>query len=195
MNKRAAFATALTLTALLALTGCSAAATSEQAPSPATSAPSGMSDSNMADVMFATMMIPHHEQAVEMADMILVKTEIDDRVIGLAKQSKAAQSPEITTMRGWLEVWGEDSGSGMDGMNHGDGMMTGADMDTLESASGTDASRLFLEQMMQHHEGAIVMAQNEIDNGQYADAVTLAQEIVDAQTGEIDLMREILSSL
>ena len=57
-------------------------------------------------MMFARMMIPHHQQAIEMSDMILAKQGIDPRVIDLAKQIKAAQGPEIEKMQGWLNQWG-----------------------------------------------------------------------------------------
>lgn len=60
----------------------------------------------MADTHFAMMMIPHHQQAIEMSDIILAKQGIDPRVVDLAKQIKAAQDPEIETMQGWISQWG-----------------------------------------------------------------------------------------
>ena len=68
-------------------------------------------------------------------------------------------------------------------------------MQALEDATGPDAGRLFLEQMIQHHEGAVDMAQEEVDNGQNSDAVALAETIIDAQTEEIATMKEILATL
>ncbi|WP_111719358.1 DUF305 domain-containing protein [Homoserinimonas sp. OAct 916] len=195
MHTRAALTTAITLSALIALSGCATTPTTDQATTPSSAAPIAVGDANTADVMFTTMMIPHHEQAVEMADMVLAKNGIDSQVTALAEQIKAAQGPEIETMRGWLEAWGVDSNSGMGGMNHGDGMMTGTDMDALDRASGDEASRLFLEQMIQHHEGAIQMAESEVDTGQNPDVVALAQRMDDAQTAEITTMRTILTSL
>jgi len=154
---------------------------------------------NAADEMFVTMMIPHHEQAVEMADMILAKDGIDDRVVALAERIQAAQGPEIDTMTGWLDAWGVepvDSGmDGMEGMDHGDGMMSDEDMAALESAEGAEAARLFLEQMIQHHQGAIDMAEAEVTNGTNPDAVALANKIVDDQTAEIAEMEELLTQL
>lgn len=202
-------------------------------------------DFNAADEMFVTMMIPHHQQAIEMSDMILVKQGIDPRVADLAKQIKAAQGPEIEQMQGWLNQWGM---SGMPGMNdmpgmsgtssnapgdhggmHGsdtatasptttmpmpmpsgsmmpgmpgmgdmpgmDGMMSPADMDALKNAQGVEASKLFLTQMIKHHQGAITMSQNEIKDGQFPDAVALAKSIVTSQQKEIDTMNQILGSL
>jgi uncharacterized protein (DUF305 family) len=83
----------------------------------------------------------------------------------------------------------------MGGMDHGDGMMSEDDMQALEGATGPDAGALFLEQMIQHHKGAVDMAQEEVDNGQNSDAVALAETIIDAQTEEIATMKEILATL
>ncbi|MEW2011106.1 DUF305 domain-containing protein [Microbacterium sp. NPDC078814] len=154
---------------------------------------------NAADEMFATMMIPHHQQAIEMADMILGKDDIDPQVVTLAEQIKAAQGPEIETMKGWLEEWGapydESAVDGMSGMDHGDGMMSDEDMTALESATGTEATRLFLDGMIMHHQGAITMAQSQLDNGQNEDALELAQQVIDGQSAEITTMQAILATL
>ncbi len=195
MHTRAVLPTAITLGALIALSGCTSPPNSAETAAPSSTAPITASDANMADVMFTMMMIPHHEQAVEMADMILTKSGINSQVTSLAEQIKAAQIPEIETMRGWVEAWRADTVPGMGDMNHGDGMMTGTDMDRLKDASGDEASRLFLEQMIQHHEGAIQMAQAEVDAGQNPDVVGLAQTMIDAQTAEIATMRTILAGL
>lgn len=155
-----------------------------------------------ADVMFAQMMIPHHQQAVEMSDLILAKPDADPRVLALAGQIKAAQAPEITQMTGWLEGWGfkvmpmdndmdhsDHAGSGMDGM------MSEKDMQELEAATGADASRMFLEGMVKHHEGAVEMAQAEIADGKNPDAIKLAESIVASQQQEITVMKDLLTQL
>ncbi|MGC5225084.1 DUF305 domain-containing protein [Micromonospora sp. DT81.3] len=160
--------------------------------SSASASPSAAEASD-ADMQFTMMMIPHHEQAVEMADMVLAKDDIDERVIALAEQIKAAQGPEIELMQSWLDDWGTGMGE-MDGMDHG-GMMSDTDMQALEDATGVEASRLFLEQMMMHHEGAIEMAQDEVDNGQNPEVITLAENIIASQTTEIATMEEILATL
>ncbi|HWI32465.1 MAG TPA: DUF305 domain-containing protein, partial [Microbacterium sp.] len=199
MKIRPAAAAALALTALLALGGCAAGSGSgSDMPGmnhgDSTSSSARDADANDADILFARMMIPHHAQAVEMSDMILGKDDIDERVVELAEQIKAAQQPEIDQLQSWLEDWGSDTSDigTMDTMDHGGGMMTDDDMDALDDATGTDASRLFLEQMIQHHEGAIDMAQEEVDNGQNLDAIQLARTIIDTQTAEIATMEEIL---
>ncbi|GAA1212486.1 DUF305 domain-containing protein [Rhodoglobus aureus] len=189
------------LTATLLLAGCSAGTAPGGVNTGENSAPSSAESGsfNAADQMFAIMMIPHHQQAVEMADLVLEKADIDERVSELAQQIKAAQDPEISIMEGWLRGWGIDydssETSGMAGMGHGDGMMSDADMDDLQQAEGSEASRLFLEQMIEHHEGAIVMAQAQIDEGEFPAAIELATAIVSAQTEEIVTMQAILDTL
>lgn len=167
----------------LALTGCSSGADATF---------------NAADETFVTGMIPHHEQAIEMAEMLLDKDGVDERVVAVAERIREAQQPEIDLMTSWLEEWGVDPDMGdMPGMDHGggDGMMSDDDMAALESASGDEASGLFLEQMVQHHEGAIEMARQELDNGENADALELAQQIIDAQTAEIAEMEALRAAL
>jgi uncharacterized protein (DUF305 family) len=172
-----------------------------------TAAPAGQ-EHNDADVMFAQHMIPHHQQAIEMSDMLLAKQGIDPRVTELANQIKAAQGPEIEHMQRWLDGWGNPSmppmpsgdmdmpGHGdMPGMSGGMGMMSDEDMTALQNAQGVDASKLFLTQMIKHHEGAITMAQNEIRDGKYPAAVEMARQIVTSQQREIDTMNSILASL
>jgi uncharacterized protein (DUF305 family) len=147
---------------------------------------------NDADVTFAQMMIPHHRQAIEMADMILAKQGTDSDVTTLATQIKAAQTPEIDQMTGWLTGWGQSPTPSM-GMGHDmRGTMSKADMDALDKATGKDATKLFLTGMVTHHQGAIAMAEDELANGQNADAKKLAQSIKDSQQVEIDKMNQLL---
>lgn len=198
MKLRTLFVIPGILAAGLVLAGCTPGPV-ESAPSQSTTAPSVAEDFNSADVMFAQMMVPHHVQAVEMSDVILAEEGIDPRVITLAEEIKAAQQPEIDALNGMLESWGMSpvptDGMGMDHGGDMDGMMTEEDMAALDAATGTEASRLFLEQMIVHHEGAVEMAQVEVDSGANPDAVAMAQAIIDAQNVEIETMREILLSL
>ena len=186
-------------------------ATSPATTSATTSATDEAAAHNDADVMFAQMMLPHHSQAIEMSDMLLAKQDIPADVTALAEQIKAAQGPEIEQLESWLGQWGEptempetghdmpgmDEGmdGGMEGMEGMEGMMSEEDMQALSEAQGADAARLFLEQMIAHHEGAVDMAQTEIEDGQFPDAVEMARTIVDTQQQEIETMRELLSTL
>ncbi|MBG6224092.1 uncharacterized protein (DUF305 family) [Arthrobacter sp. CAN_A2] len=166
---------------------------------------------NQADVMFTRMMIPHHEQAVEMSDLMLAKDGISPEITDLATRIKDGQGPEIELMQGWLETWddamgpdsmeshdmgdGDDMGSGSGQMEGMEGMMSDDEMSGLASAEGTEASRIFLESMTVHHEGAIDMAQDEIDSGQNPDAIELATTIMTTQQSEIAEMEELLAGL
>lgn len=199
MRARAITAAAAALATTLALTGCSAGpagTTGSDMPGMggASSSPGRSSSANDADVAFATMMTMHHRQAIEMSDMLLAKTGVDPAVTALAEKIKAAQTSEITLMRGWVKSWGRSADmSGMSGMAM-DGMMSDSDMKALENASGADASSLFLTQMIRHHRGAIDMARREVSDGRNPDAIALAKKIVDDQTAEIATMQGLLAA-
>ena len=172
----------------------------------ATPAPDASADHNDADVVFAQMMIPHHAQAVEMSDIILSKPDVPADVAALAATIKAAQAPEIETMTGWLDAWNQPtepadghSGHGKDGHGtdgHGmSGMVDEEGLDQLKAAPGVEASRLFLEQMIGHHEGAVDMAKQELSAGKHAGAIQLARDIITAQEAEIAEMKQLLTTL
>jgi len=149
---------------------------------------------NDTDVAFARDMIPHHQQAIQMARMAAGQAE-DPRVLDLAGRIEAAQQPEIETLSGWLEEWNSDSGHMDDGMGGMGGMMSEQDMHALMNATGAEFDRLFLEQMIVHHEGALQMAETEITDGQNADAIALAESIRDSQNAEIAEMEQLLTEL
>ncbi|GAB3069397.1 DUF305 domain-containing protein [Pedococcus soli] len=151
-----------------------------------------------ADVMFAQGMVPHHQQAVQMADMALARATSSD-VKALATKIKAAQDPEIATMNGWLNRWGAPSSAGdmngMAGMDHGsDGMMSQADMSKLSQASGAAFDRMWLTMMIAHHQGALTMAKDVLATTKDQNVRTLAQSIVDGQTKEIATMTGLLKT-
>ncbi|WP_104172935.1 DUF305 domain-containing protein [Arthrobacter sp. Y81] len=153
---------------------------------PARSTPASAADHNAADVMFAWIMIPHHAQAVEMSDVMLAKKDIPADVTALATRIKAAQGPEIDTMTGWLKSWNESmqEPNAHDMSTQGTGGM-----------DGSEAAKLFLNQMIVHHEGAIVLVKNESTAGKNPEAVKLGQAIVTAQEAEIQEMRAMLARL
>lgn len=197
--------TTFTITALLTTAVTLAACTSTDSGesmsgmnhSPAPMSSSAAASFNSADVNFATGMIPHHAQAVAMADMLLTKSGIDPAVSALAVKIKGEQAPEIIQMNGWLRVWNAPTAtaSGMPEMDMGTGtgMMSDTDMTALDSASGIAASKLFLTQMIQHHEGAIGMANTENKAGKNRDARDLATGIIKSQSAEISTMKSLLT--
>ena len=151
---------------------------------------------NAADVEFLTGMKPHHEQAVEMSDIVL-KANPPAAVAALAQRIKDAQTPEIEQMNQMLGELGEPTDGGEHeghSTGHG-GMMSEEDLADLEAATGTEAARLYLQAMIVHHEGAIEAADEEIADGKYGPAVALAKKIKTAQEAEISEMQALLRSL
>jgi len=139
------------------------------------------------DIMFAEMMIPHHQQAIEMSDLAL-KNSTNPEVLALAQQIKDAQSPEIEQMKSW-------GASSMAHMGHMmDGMLSDEEMSDLAAATGSRFDKLFLEGMIKHHEGAIDMAEMVIDSNN-SEVAALAKAIIEAQRKEISKMKELLSAL
>jgi uncharacterized protein (DUF305 family) len=179
---------------LITLTACDSSSHEAARSSTTTSSPVAAQQHNQADVTFAQHMIPHHQQAIEMSDIVLAKQRIDPRVRKLANKIKAAQGPEIEQMQSWLSQWAVPTIAMAPG-HEMSGMMSEQDMNDLKSAEGVDASKMFLTQMIAHHQGAITMGGDEIKNGQYPPAVAMAQSIVTGQQQEITEMQGILSSL
>lgn len=205
----AALGLALGLTLGLTLAGCGDDGGSDDS--------SGTSSAhNASDVEFASDMIQHHAQALAMVDMAVGRS-LDPELETLVEAIRMAQGPEIETMSDWLQDWGEpvpatvrdhvnaDDGHGgdhMDGDDHSDGDDTGLDMpgmmseeDMADLGAAPDAAfqDMFLTMMIDHHEGAVEMAQEQQQAGRFPDAVRLAEDIEAAQTAEIETMRALLS--
>lgn len=206
-----------TVAAVAALASCGTSTTEERAASSsAPAAPAAPADDaatsahDAADVMFAQMMIPHHEQAVELSGLVSGRSENAD-VIALATKIAAAQQPEIDTMKRLLSEWGEPTTmqhGGMDhgGMDHGGmnggGMMGGmmgmvdtATVDKLGTLRGAEFDKLWLQSMIGHHEGAIAMAKPEVADGKSSVLVDMAKSIISSQQVEIDQMKTMLASM
>ena len=148
------------------------------------------SDVSMNDIMFAQMMIPHHEQAVELA-VIAESNTTNPAILDLAARIKGAQQPEIDQMTKWLD----DSGSGME-MTHNmamPGIVSDKDMAAIRAARDSEFDRLFLTHMIAHHEGAIDMVNSMIADSANAEVKSLGEAIVKAQTAEIAEMTALLA--
>ena len=196
---------AAALAAALLLAGCGGTGSSGSA-----DGSTAARDHNDDDVTFAQQMIPHHEQAVQMSRMA-ARAATSPEVKALAAKIEAAQGPEIETMQGWLDHWGEsddsddsgghhmgDDSGGMGGSDHMDGddmpgMMSDAELSRLQGSRGAAFDSMFLTMMIAHHEGAIEMARTEQRRGKNADAVALAKKIEADQTAEIAEMKRMLS--
>jgi uncharacterized protein (DUF305 family) len=137
------------------------------------------------DLMFAQMMIPHHEQAIEMSDLALANSD-NSEVRDLATKIRAEQGPEIELMKSW-----SDSSMGSHAGHMMDGMLSDDEMNELKGARGVEFDRLFLEGMIKHHEGAIEMADDVVDS-KNVEVSQLAKSIIAAQRTEIEYMKELL---
>ncbi|MEU9399570.1 DUF305 domain-containing protein [Streptomyces sp. SID4985] len=184
---------AVTLSAALLLGACGGDRTDTGAHS-AHGATATAAAHNAQDVAFAQGMIPHHQQALEMARLATGRTD-SAQVKDLAARIEKAQDPEIRTMSGWLKSWGEQAP--MAGMDHSahtgmSGMMGADDMADLEKKKGAAFDSAFLSLMIRHHQGAVQMATTEKDKGRYAPATKLAGAVIDGQSAEIAEMKKLL---
>ena len=201
--------TGLALT--LALAGCSSTTdtvtppTSAPASAPTMDGSTSPTAGSDTDIAFAQLMIPHHQQAIEMADLAATNASSAE-VKALAAQIKAAQDPEISMMTQWLTAWGaplEMEGTADGGMDHGDmdmgglssaGMMSAQDMDNLGMATGADFDTMWQQMMIAHHQGAISMAEQVAGTTTNPDVKALADAIVSGQTTEIATMQQMLTN-
>ena len=217
----------LGLTMMLFIGGCSNSQDSQETATSTANSPAGSESAtlhNRADVAFVTGMIPHHQEALEMSDLILAQpvsaAGSNAEVRALAQQIADAQAPEVELMETWLKGWGMGSDTVTDdgGMNMGggekdghdmsvhssdggemdagemNGMMTESQMNELSQATVAELDQLYLELMIAHHEGAIEMAQTELKDGRNPAALKLAQEIIDTQQAEIKQMQALLTT-
>jgi uncharacterized protein (DUF305 family) len=169
LNMRKLF---LLVIAALVLTGCA-------------STPKASSEFSAADIKFAEEMIPHHEQAILMADIALANSASDE-ILALARDIKAAQAPEIEEMGSWEGVRASTH------MGHTmDGMLSDEEIQQLRDSEGATFDRLFLEGMIAHHQGAVKMAQKVVGSKSMKVA-DLAAAIIDAQEKEIAFMQELI---
>ncbi len=175
----------------------SSSPTPEQTSNEVVSIPDGAAF-NAADVEFAQGMIPHHEQAIEMAEIALDPTvEAGPAVRDLATRIKGAQDPEIESMTAWLTAWGQpmqmNSSEGHD-MSAMDGMMSVEEMDSLGMMNGADFDTMWMQMMVRHHEGAIAMAQTVKVAGSSAEVLSLADQVIAGQQAELTEMQTLLGS-
>ncbi len=152
---------------------------------------------NTADVAFAQGMVPHHQQAVEMADIALdPMVGASDQVRKLATGIKGAQDPEIKMMTDWLTTWGQPmqmDTSMTQTMSPTQGMMSTQEMDSLHAVKGAAFDTMWLEMMIRHHKGAISSAQTVKASGSNSDVLTLADQIIAGQQAEISVMQALLA--
>jgi uncharacterized protein (DUF305 family) len=174
----------LALVAAVVLAACNQGG-QDQSSAPATPAP------NAADVTFTQNMIPHHQQAIDMAKLADTHTE-RPQLRQLADSIITSQGQEITQLQGWLRSW--DKPATPEGMGHGGmempGTMSEADMSRLMESTGTEFDLAFAEMMAKHHQGAIDMAKAELKDGSAPEVKQFAQKVIDDQQKEIDQLKQ-----
>jgi uncharacterized protein (DUF305 family) len=179
------------------LTSCSTATKEDHSAHESTVATAEASAPHDAvDAMFGQMMIPHHQQAVELAGLVPERST-NPAVVTLAATVSGQQQPEIDTMKALLAKWGvnpDDAShdSGHAGMTM-EGMVDDATLVKLEALRGAEFDQLWLTSMISHHRGAIGMAKTEIADGKNPEMIALARNIVTAQQAEIDQMTAMSS--
>ena len=146
-----------------------------------------------ADIMFLQMMIPHHQQAVDISNLALTKSK-DPELLALATAIRDGQADEIVQMKQWLA----DAGASLDmGHSMGDsmgGMLNEQQLAALKNASGSTFDRLWLEGMTGHHDGALHMTQM-IEDASNPTIKKFGQDIVALQTAQIKQMKEMLKRI
>ena len=208
MRTRALLTLAAGITVAAALAGCASDSTATTSTPPTSSADAtaaGSTTGSEADIAFAQLMIPHHQQAIEMADLAAANATSPE-VKALATQIKAAQDPEIQTMTQWLTTWGaptmmatpsnggtDHGGMDMGGMTEA-GMMSAEDMTALAQATGGDFDTMWLQMMITHHQGAITMVQQVSENTTNPEVKAMADAIIAGQTAEITTMQQLLAN-
>ena len=156
---------------------------------------------NKADQKFVQEMIPHHEQAVVMSEMV-GNVEVSTETATLASDIMGAQASEIELMQGFLNEWGVESdqnsdphaGHKMSG-DESHGMMTDEELAELKDSSGADFEKMWLTMMLAHHKGAVKMAETVIAEGKDLRVKTLAETIISTQQQEILQIQSLLNNL
>ncbi|HAA28902.1 MAG TPA: DUF305 domain-containing protein [Cyanobacteria bacterium UBA8553] len=159
--------------------------------------PAQRGTSQQSERHFIEMMIPHHQDAVEMADLALSRAKRPE-IKRLAQAIKTDQNREIQQMRTWYRQWyrtevpahhrmGQGTGGDMDSMHSNMGSM---EMDLTALRNASDFDREFIRQMIPHHQEAVRMAQMVLNRARRPEIRNLAQSIIRTQNTEIRQMQQ-----
>src|SRR6185312_9183996 len=185
-------AVAAVCAALLAVMCLSSCAGASQQHSASAAQSTAEADHNDVDHSFARKMVTHHEQTVEMALMVTSNTK-NQQVIDLANRIYGSQVSELQAFRSFLMKWSDAQGHDTAGQGvSAAGMVAQSTIDKSKSMSGPEFDRLWLTSMIDHHRGAITMAQDEVAHGRNSDVIYLARSIITSEQPEIDQMNQML---
>ncbi|MFI5711002.1 DUF305 domain-containing protein [Kribbella sp. NPDC051620] len=203
------------LLAAVTVTGCSSDPKPQSGPAPTgppvivpgtpggpnktvTALPSMVQTVDPDDVRFLSDMMIHHTQALQMAEWAGT-TASNERVKALADRIRVGQEPEIASMRQLLTAAGQTPPD-LEHVQHQDhskmpGMATQAELTTLQQARGKAFDELFLTLMIKHHQGAVTMSSEQLENGSNIRVSEMAQEVSVTQTMEISTMKALQKEL
>jgi len=175
----------------LSISGCASASNKGMDHEGHSSEASG--DLSSDDIMFLQMMIPHHQQAIDISDLALTKSA-ESELLALAKNIRDEQAAEIVTMKAWLDAAGADLE-----MDHGashsmSGMLSDSELAALDKATGKSFDALWLKAMTGHHTGAIDMAAM-IENAKSAEIKSFGEGIVASQSAQNKAMAAMIKRI
>lgn len=147
---------------------------------------------NDTDVHFLGMMVPHHQQAIDMSDVLLDSDVDDAKVRDLAQRIKDGQERENEQMRAWADEWGIEKDMEHHSTHIANGMFHPEQLEQFEALRGDELRTAFLEMMHFHHNHVIKMTQDEVDRGGYEPLREMAKEMIEVQTAEMGEMEELL---
>ena len=176
---------------VMALAGCSKDASKAMDHEGHSSMASG--DLTGDDIMFLQMMIPHHQQAIDMSDLALTKSS-DSELLALAKDIRDGQGAEIVKMKAWLDKAGEDLDPGHSMGHDMGGMLSDSELAALEAATGKSFDLLWLKGMTGHHDGAIDMAAM-IEDADNDEIKSFGQAIVTSQSAQNKQMAAMIKRM
>ena len=184
---------AVAVIAALALTLTFAGPSLRAAFTPETSTSAdGQAGYNDTDIHFLGMMVPHHQQAIDMSDVLLGSDVDDAEVRDLAQRIKDGQERENEQMRAWADEWGIEKDMEHHSTHIANGMFHPEQLEQFEALRGDELRTAFLEMMHFHHNHVIKMTQDEVDRGGYEPLREMAKEMIEVQTAEMGEMEELL---
>jgi len=179
------------LAATLLLAGCSPTETSPTETMLSERTDAMPAEANDTDVHFLGMMVPHHQQAIDMSDVLLASDVDDPALRDLAQRIRDGQQRENGQMNAWADEWGIDADMELHSRHIANGMVSPGVYESFTTLEGEALRTRFLELMHFHHQEVIAMTQDQVDNGGYAPLREMAAEMITVQTAEMAEMEKM----
>ena len=179
------------LAATLLLAGCSPTETSSTETMLSERTDAMPAEANDTDVHFLGMMVPHHQQAIDMTDVLLASDVDDPALRDLAQRIRDGQQRENEQMNAWAAEWGIDADMELHSQHIANGMVSPGVYESYARLEGEELRTRFLELMHFHHQEVIAMTRDEVDNGGYSPLRDMAAEMIEIQTAEMAEMEHM----